>query len=165
MPHVQTGPSQALLLELLKTLPRQLFSILKDGDSTVPLGKLCQGSITFLGKRCFLMFRGRESFVFSVIAHCLWFYHWPPLKRAWLCLPCTLPSVFVSIGKILPKASLCQAELFQQSQFFLMGEMFQSLNHLHASLLDSLPICSCLTCNEKSRTRHYSRWGLTWSAE
>lgn len=35
--------------------------------------------------------------------------------------------VFLSIGKMLPKASLSQAEPFQQSQFFLMEEILQSL--------------------------------------
>lgn len=76
--------------QLFKTLSRQLSSIFKDGDSMVSLGNLCQGSITFTGKRCFLMFKGREPFVFSVSAH--WFRHWASLERACVCLLCTLPS-------------------------------------------------------------------------
>lgn len=83
--------------QLLKTLSRQLFSIFRDGDSTVSLGNLCQGSITFTGKRCFLTFRGREPFVFSVGTHCLWFCHWAPLERARPCLLCTLLSgIYIS---------------------------------------------------------------------
>lgn len=91
-PVYSSCSGRAISSQLLKTLSRQLFSIFKDGDSSVHLGNLCQDSITFPGKRCFLMFRGREPFVFSASAHCLWFYHWVPLKGAWLCLPCTLSS-------------------------------------------------------------------------
>lgn len=71
------------------TLPRTvswwLLTICKDEDSITFLGNLCQGVVTLTVKRFFLMFRG-GILCFS-LCHCLWFWHWAPLKRVFLC-PC-----------------------------------------------------------------------------
>lgn len=62
-------------------------------------------------------------------------HHWKEPDLAF-CVPSF--QVFISLGKIIPKASCPQAEQFQQSQSFLVGEMLQSLNYLHAPFLDPL---------------------------
>ncbi|KAK4830703.1 hypothetical protein QYF61_012872 [Mycteria americana] len=46
--------------------------------------------------------------------------------------------VFIYIDKMSPQPSLLQAQQSQLSQPFLIGEMLQSLHHLHGPLLDSL---------------------------
>jgi len=42
---------------LHRTLSRQVLNISREGDSTAPLGSLCQGSVTLRVKKFFLVFR------------------------------------------------------------------------------------------------------------
>lgn len=82
--------------QLPRTMTRWILTISMYGDSTTSLGNLCQCSVALRNKKkCFLMFKGTSCV--SVWAHCLV----APLRRAWLCLLCTLPSGFyVHIGMI-----------------------------------------------------------------
>lgn len=66
----------------------------------------------------------------SVCSYHLWFCHWTPLKRAWLCpLWWTLPSGIFIHWWDPPKSSL-QAEQSQLSHPLLIWEVLQSLNRL-----------------------------------
>ena len=49
--------SRVTYSRLHRTLSRRVLNISREGDSTTPLGSLCQCSITLRGKKFFLMFR------------------------------------------------------------------------------------------------------------
>lgn len=60
-----------------------------EGDSVTSMDNLLQ--FTFTGKNVTLCLGGPSSV--SICAHCLLFCHWASLRRIWLHLLCTLPSV------------------------------------------------------------------------
>lgn len=69
---------------------RLLLNISKEGCSTAFLGNLCHHSVTFTVKTVSWWLKGASCV--SVCAHCLCSWHWAPLKEAWLCLLCIIPS-------------------------------------------------------------------------
>ena len=73
-----------------RTVPIQLLNISMDGDSTTPLGSLCQCLVIPTVKKIFPDVQ-RNLLCFS-LSHCLLSCCWAPLRRAWLHLVCTLLS-------------------------------------------------------------------------
>lgn len=131
-PVYSTSSGRAVSSQLFKTFSRQLFSIFRDGDSPVSLDSLCRGSLTLQEKGVSWCSKGGNLLCFlllPIVSGSSTGHNWKEPDFVF-CVPSL--QVFISIGKILPKASLPQAEQLQQSQFFLTGEMLQSLNHLHA---------------------------------
>lgn len=131
-----SGPTQP-------TTARCLLNILKEGDSTTTLGNLCQCSITFNIKMCYLVFR-----------------------QNWLCSNDPLPFVvalgttemslslsslhFLYTDNILVMSPLLLPHLpnlpfsilnSPSSQLFLTGEVLQSLHQLHGPFLESFQLC------------------------
>jgi len=104
-------------------MSRQLLSISKDGDSTAPLGNLCQSSITLPVERCFPVFRGK-LLCFSL---------------------CSLPLV-LSLGT--SEISLAPSSLTSPITY-LYTLIISTLGHLIFRLnsLSSLSLSSCVRCS------------------
>ena len=154
--HLVQAPcsSRATWSRLPRTTSRWLLSISKDGNSTTPLGNLCQCSATLAGKKCFLMFRG-NLLCFSLCPLPLVLALGTAEKSlAWLSL--SSPSSVYRHRWDPPEPSLLQAEQSQLSHSFLTCEVLQSLHHPCSHPLESLwyvhvslarrtwPLCSCL---------------------
>lgn len=83
----------------------------------------------------------------AVCAPCCLSCHWAPLRRLWLCLLIP-PITYSDTATWYPRRlSLLQAEESQNSQPFLLQQMFQSLNHLCGPflyLLQYVHVCLAL---------------------
>lgn len=112
------------MIWLPRIMPRWLFNISMDGDSTTSLGKQCQCSVNLIVKKCFLMFRG-NFLCFYLCLLPLWSYDWASLKRTWLCF--YIP--FRCIDKIFPEPSLLQVEQSHLSHSFLTGERWRQITN------------------------------------
>ena len=93
---------------MLRAMSSQVLSISKGGDSTSPLGNLCQTLTTLPLQRV-------SSYFYVEL--CPASSHQAPPSRVWLCCLYSLPhQVFMHVDK-----SFHQDELSQLSQSFLMG--------------------------------------------
>lgn len=104
-----------------------------------------------------------SEWTFCVSSFCLWSHHWVPLKWAWLCLCCTLPSGVYIHGWDPSEPSPVQDEQSQPSWLFLVEEL------LLLSLWPFVglpPVCSCISCTGESRTGpttpDVTSQGLNW---
>jgi len=159
------------LLEVIKrrassrlpmTMSRQLLDISMVEDSTTSMSKLCQCSVTITVK----LFPDvqREPPVFQAVltaSGSVTGHHWKEPGSV-----CFTPSlqVFIYIDKIPTEPSLLQAEQFQLSQPFLIGEMLQTLIHLCDPSLDSHQYINASLVLGSPELDKHSRCGLT-SAE
>lgn len=127
-----SGPRRATESRLPWTMSRQHLKISKERDSTTSLSNLRHCSFIHMAQKCFLFFRWK----FLCLSLSLLSLLLSLSKRAWLHLPCTLPSGICIHWDPLERP-LLRAEQSQLAHPLLTGAVIQSLHHLHGPTLYS----------------------------